>query len=280
MAVRIGVSYVRPGDAGDAYLDAIRAAGAEPTVLATPNNCQRWPDRDRAAQLLAADYAPIRDVQDVDGLLFTGGADVSPMLYQEPMAGTEASDWSRDYVETEQFWLARRRHLPILGICRGLQFLNVVTGGSLVQHLSTTDVHRDPTGQHKPRSHPVAINAKSRLARILVDAADLDETEPLTIGVNSYHHQGVTLSHLSPTFLATASSIDPNPSDSAEVIEAIESAETCEGHEFVLAIQWHPERTSDSIPPSPGQRLSFREISECIFRAFVAEARKQRSGPG
>ncbi|MGH2461681.1 MAG: gamma-glutamyl-gamma-aminobutyrate hydrolase family protein [Chloroflexota bacterium] len=279
MAVRIGVTYARPGDAGDAYLDGIRAAGAEPTVLATPDNCRRWPDRDGACQLLAADFAPIRGVQDVDGILFTGGVDVSPMLYHEPMNGTENSDWSRDYVETEQFWLARRRHLPILGICRGLQFLNVITGGSLVQHLST-DVHRDPTGQHKPRSHQVAINPKSRLAKILADATDSDETEPLTIEVNSYHHQGVTTSHLSPTLLEAASSVVPGPADSANVIEAIESAETREGREFVLAIQWHPERMSDPVSRSSGQRLSFQEISERIFRAFVAEARRQKSGLG
>jgi len=273
MSVRIGVSYVRDDDSGRAYLEAVRAAGAEPIVLATPDNCRRWPDHTLAKRFFDDDYAPIQLVHDVDGLLFTGGADVSPMLYHEPMAGSEATDWSRDYVETAQFWLARHRQIPILGICRGLQFLNVVAGGSLVQHLPAADFHRDPAGHHLPRSHPVRINTDSRLGAILTGAADFDSAGTMSIGVNSYHHQGATADRLAPLLSATAVALSPETGSGDSVIEAVESADTTAGREFLLAVQWHPERLQHPVSPALGQRLSFREISERIFAAFVREAR-------
>ena len=274
MSVRIGVSYVRDGDRGQAYLEAIRTAGAEPVALATPRNCPRWPNQERAERFFDEAYPPIQLVHEVDGLLFTGGADVSPMLYHEPMDGSKDTNWSRDYVETAQFWLARRRRIPILGICRGLQFLNVVAGGSLVQHLPSADVHRDPTGHHGPWAHPARLAANSRLGAILAGAAEVDPTGRLTISVNSYHHQGATADRLAPTLGATALALDPEHPDLPAVVEACESADTTNGQEFLLAVQWHPERLNHPVFLAPGQRLSFPEVSERLFAAFVREATK------
>jgi putative glutamine amidotransferase len=265
------VGYLRDVTSGQKYLEALRAAGAEPIVLATAKTCPQWPTADQARALFDPANPAIQQVGDLDGLLLTGGSDIDPMLYHETIDGSQAPNWPRDHIETAQFHLARARGLPILGICRGVQFLNVAMGGSLVQDLPTADSHRDPTPKHETRSHLVRLTAGSFLARIVAD----EPSEDLEVGVNSYHHQGVSRERLAPGLVATAtSSVDP--AGSAALIEAVETPKTGAGREFVLGVQWHPERVDDPAPLGRGQPHAFRVMCARLFRAFVAAAAERR----
>jgi putative glutamine amidotransferase len=163
MTVRIGVSYVgkRPGPY---YLAAIREAGAEPVSLLDDDNLPRWPTAEQAKAIFDPRNPAVVALDDLDGLLLTGGGDVDPMLYREPMNGSELPSWPRDHLETAQYHRARVRGLPIFGICRGLQVLNVAMGGSLVQDLASADAHRDPNWK-KSRSHLARVVGGTALAR-------------------------------------------------------------------------------------------------------------------
>ena len=143
MAVRIGVSFIRDEVVHQNYLDAIREAGAEPVVLTTAATLPQWPSAAEAAAIFDPHYPAIAQVDELDGLLLTGGGDIDPMLYGDVIDGSQIPHWPRDHVELAQFRKARARNLPVFGICRGVQFLNVAMGGSLVQHLPTSDEHRD-----------------------------------------------------------------------------------------------------------------------------------------
>ncbi len=272
MTVRIGVSFLRDELAGQAYLTALRAAGAEPVVLATAATLPQWPTADEARAIFDPAQPAVARLDDLAGLLFTGGGDVDPMLYREPMAGAEIPHWPRDHVETAQFHRARARRLPILGICRGVQLLNVAMGGSLIQHLPTHEAHRDPTPQHESRSHLVRLAAGSFLARTIADSPSAD----LEVGVNSYHHQGIGPTGIAPGLVATAWS-HAGPDATVDLIEAVETPGTGAGSEFVVGVQWHPERGADWTPRGPGQPYDFATMSARLFAAFVAAAR-QRSG--
>ena len=182
-----------------------------------------------------------------DGLLFTGGQDVSPALYGEtpkPTCGEICP--ARDRMEQVLLHLALERDLPVLGICRGIQFLNAVLGGTLYQdlpteHPSQTQHHMTPP--YDRAVHTVTIQPGTPLAELL-------GTEH--IGVNSYHHQAVKT--LAPCLTEMAWSEDG-------LIEAVCLPEK----RFVWAVQWHPE-------------FAFRvdEHSRKIFGAFVAAARGER----
>lgn len=266
MPVRIGVSYIRQ-PSGNKYLDAVRAAGAEPVVLATPETCPRWPDGEAAKRLFDPRNPAVRQLDELDGLLLTGGGDIDPMLYREVLDGSAEPHWPRDHVETAQYHRARERGLPILGICRGIQFLNVAMGGGLIQHLESSDAHRDRTWQ-EPRSHLVRVDGDSALARILADG---EPDGDLVVGVNSYHHQGVNAAKLAPGLVATGRS---ELSEDAVVglIEALETPGTQRGDEFILGVQWHPERVSDAAPRGPSQPAPWPDMSARLFRAFVKAA--------
>jgi putative glutamine amidotransferase len=148
-----------------------------------------------------------------------------------------------------------------------VQFLNVALGGSLVQDLPAAESHRDSTRRHDTRSHLVRLTAGSFLARIIADGPSAE----LEVGVNSYHHQGVSSERLAPGLVATAtSSVDP--AGPTALIEAMETLETRAGREFVLGVQWHLERVDDPAPLGPGQPHEFRVMSSRLFRAFVAAA--------
>lgn len=271
MAVRVGVSYLTNVASGRRYLDALRAAGAEPVVLATAETCPQWPSAGDGARMFSEDYAPIRLMEEVDGLLLTGGGDVDPMLYREPMAGSDIPNWPRDHLEMAQYHRARQRNLPILGICRGVQFLNVAMGGALVQHLPTAELHRSDSARGQRRTHFVRLRAGSALARILTGrATDHD----VVIGVNSYHHQGVGPSQVAPGLLAVAYSEAATLHGEADVLEGLETPATRAGQEFVVGVQWHPERIDDVVPRATGQEVEFRELSRRLFDAFVAAARR------
>lgn len=161
----------------------------------------------------------------LDGLLLTGGGDVEPMHYGEPAKPrTQAPDAARDRVEIALVRNTLAEQTPILGICRGLQLLNVACGGTLYQDIPTElpsalnhNLTPKVVGSH---THPISIQAGSRLAAIV--GATRHE-------VNSFHHQAVKRAGQDVTIVARA------PDD---VVEAIEVG----GQAFCLAVQFHPER--------------------------------------
>jgi putative glutamine amidotransferase len=184
----------------------------------------------------------------MDGLLISGGTDLAPMLYGDPDNGSGSVDRDRDELELAAYQAADRRGLPILGICRGLQAMNVFGGGRLVQHV---DGHSGPRwGTGHAHTHPIRVVPGTLFARILGSGAGT-VTE---LHVNSYHHQGVTAEHLAPGYVASAWA----PSSAGDLVEALEAA----SGQFRVAVQCHPERT-ESTP---------REM-ERLFASFVAACR-------
>lgn len=179
-----------------------------------------------------------------DGFLFTGGQDVSPSVYGEkklPVCG-EVCDM-RDKMESALLPHAIGADKPILGICRGIQFINAALGGTLYQDLpseypTAAEHHMQPP--YDRAVHKVTLVRSAPLANLL----GTDE-----IGVNSYHHQAIKT--LAPQLAETARSEDG----------LIEGA-YMPGKKFVWAVQWHPE-------------FSYRndENSRKILRAFVDAAR-------
>jgi putative glutamine amidotransferase len=269
MTVRIGVSYVGKGP-GPRYLAALREAGAEPVDLIIEATLPQWPTAEQTEALFDPRNPAVAMLDGLDGLLLTGGGDIDPMLYREAMNGSERPNWPRDHLEMAQFRRARAQSLPVFGICRGFQFLNVALGGSLVQDLATGDAHR--SAGTASRSHVVQITPDSVLARIIGD----EKNDIHVFGVNSRHHQGVATIGLAPSLVASAFSTVPRDG-TGQLVEGIETVGTREGTEFVLGVQWHPERVDDTVPAGERQSVTFAEISRRLFRAFVVAAETRRS---
>ena len=189
------------------YLEGIRQAGGIPVILPFTS------ENDELEQLAKM----------CDGFLFTGGHDVSPELYSEkPVDDSVICCKDRDEMESWYLKYAISSDKPLLGICRGIQFINAALGGTLyqdlpTQHSSEIDHHQKPP--YDIPVHTVSIVKDSPLGKLL-------DTEQLS--VNSYHHQAVK--DLSPRLKAMAISTDG-------LIEAVFMPE----HRFLWAVQWHPE---------------------------------------
>ncbi|MCK6624955.1 MAG: gamma-glutamyl-gamma-aminobutyrate hydrolase family protein [Anaerolineae bacterium] len=211
------------------YIEAVRRAGGVPVLL--PHG---EPYQDDLLQLL-------------DGVIFTGGGDIDPTLYQGTKhEAVEYVDAERDSSEIALIRLAVETGLPMLNICRGAQVLNVALGGTLIEHLPDEiggDIsHRtDPPGY---TYHPVKVEAGSRLATIV------EQTE---VTSNSWHHQAVR--QLAPGLKAVAFAPDGT-------IEAVEMPD----HPWLVAVQWHPEsmaagdsiqqRIFDALVQAAAQRIN------------------------
>jgi putative glutamine amidotransferase len=213
------------------YENAVMQAGGEPVRIPL--------DRSLAeAQKL---------IDSSDGVLLPGSeADVDPAKYHAaPHPKTAAADLQRDVVDELLLRDAYKLRKPIFGICYGLQILNVHCGGSLVQHIESTINHE--AGRNVPVAHSVVVERKSLLGDIFGRAgADLGE-----LPVNSSHHQSADLPG------DRLRIVSRSPQDG--IVEAIEG--TSADH-FVLAVQWHPERSVDLDEPS-----------RALFEAFVAAAK-------
>ena len=190
----------------DTYIRAIETAGGIPLVIPC---CQEacYPAFTRLCR----------------GFLFCGGDDVSPLLFgEEPLTGQGGTDWNTDW-----FHLSFMRHvletgLPVLGICRGMQILNLALGGTIWQDLS---LRPGPTLQHmqvsvsrSDPSHQITLSNNSMLYDICGNSCD----------VNSFHHQCVK--KLGKGLRITATTSDG-------VVEAIEADRPA----FTAGVQWHPE---------------------------------------
>jgi putative glutamine amidotransferase len=199
----------------EGYVEAITKAGGMP-ILLPGNDIQEIPS--------------ILDM--VDGIMLIGGQDVDPYLYGEaPHMKIGSVNPRRDEFELELCRRALDRNVRILGICRGIQILNVAAGGTLYQDISSQWEKGEPINHNQkgPKwfgSHMVEVVPDSRLYKILGEK---------NIRVNSFHHQAVK--DIPKGFRVVASSSDG-------VIEAIEGTYDT----FVLGVQWHPERmTKDYI---------------------------------
>ena len=170
----------------------------------------------------------------IDGLLLAGGGDIGPAEYGAVDRGKLTGvDADRDRVELFLARLALRHGKPVLGICRGIQTLNVAAGGTLVQDLPTERAspvtHRTPSSAPPSTlAHVVTVTPRSLLAESLGLEPGRDAHD---IEVNSTHHQAVE--RIADGFIVSARAPDG-------VVEAIEMPRT--DARFVLGVQWHPER--------------------------------------
>lgn len=216
-----------PGEASD-YVRALEAAGfgREEIVVLAPGQMPG---------------------EAFDGIVLGGGVDVDPARYGQavrPEAGVEV-DPDRDATDLAVFERAWREQAPVLGICRGLQVVNVALGGTLVQDLpsqrpSALDHQRRPRDRTR-RDHRVRIAAGTLLAAV----ARAEE-----VGVNSRHHQAID--RLAPGLRASAVAPDGT-------VEGVEAA----GRRWCVAVQWHPENLADDPP------------SKSLFEAFARAVRER-----
>lgn len=189
------------------YMDALMACGAMPVILPLTDGEQ-----------------DVRELLDMcRGFLFTGGHDVAPGLYgEEPLPGCGPAHEERDKLEGELLRQAFEADRPIFGICRGIQVINVLMGGTLYQDIPSQCP--DALRHHMlPLDdvpwHQVELKPETPLYRIF---------QRRTLKVNSYHHQAVK--ELAPGLVETARS----PDGFIEGVYCLEKS-------FVLAVQWHPE---------------------------------------
>jgi len=216
---RIALTLARPsafhGASHQRYRDALEGAGAD----------------------LIALHPGDRVPTDLDGLCLSGGGDIESARYGEADVACADVDSDRDALEIAIAKAAIERDLPVLGICRGFQILNVVQHGSLVQDVPG---HRPEEREGLVEHRDVSVRPGSRLAKATGGA-------PLT--VNSRHHQAVTKDTLGRGLVATV------------VVDGLIEAFELEDRRWVVGIQWHPERTSEVSPEA-----------RRIFEAFVQEA--------
>lgn len=181
----------------------------------------------------------------VDGIYFTGGGDINPLLFgEEPIRQIGAIDYDRDTFEVKLYKHAASKNMPMLGICRGQQIMNVAAGGTLYQDIYA---QRQNTNGHSPKftlggyeHHTVDLIRDSMIYNIF-------KTDK--IKTNSFHHQAVK--DVAEGYIATAFTEDG-------IIECIESSEL----EFALGVQWHPEIMFERYPLFCNIFNSFIEASK------------------
>jgi putative glutamine amidotransferase len=206
-------------------------------------------------QIVDASMAAAEVVDGIDGLLLSGGGDLEPARYGEaPHPSVVDVDPARDEFEIALVGEARRRNLPILAICRGIQLLNVACGGTLVQDIPSQVEnaldHAFTVPPHKPfdYAHDVWVDDNSLLAKLMTERLNGSDS----CAVNSRHHQAVKT--VAPGFKVVATAPDG-------IIEAIED----QAARFCLGVEWHPEnfwRTGE-----------FRELFEGLVQASSAKKR-------
>lgn len=217
--------YSLPSD----YIDAVRAAGGTP-ILLPPGE---------------ADPAIL--LEPLDGLIISGGGDINPLCYNGlDHPSIYSVDSERDTFELQLAKFALEHHLPVFGICRGLQILIVVCGGTLIPHIpevyGTSVLHRlEPEpGKRLPTEHIVKIDAKSRLAECVQNTH---------ISVVSWHHQAI---HQVPFgWRVVAHALEDG------AIEAVEH----EHHPWAIGVQWHPELSAND----PNHQRIFQAFIQATF---------------
>ena len=206
------------------YTEALRRAGAIPVIIP--------PQPENAAEIVAG----------LDGLLLAGGYDCDPKLYGEDRHPTvETMDERRQQNDLSLAKAARERGIPTLGVCLGLQVMNVAAGGTLIQDIDSaieTEIVHASEPEDRAR-HDVIVEDGTHLASIL-GARELN--------VNSSHHQAIR--NVAKGLRVTAHAPDG-------IVEGLEDPR----HPFYLGVQWHPED------------MTGEESSSTLFAAFVEAAR-------
>lgn len=197
----------------DHYLAAVERAGMSPVIIP-----------------ICSDFETVKAiVSKLDGIVLSGGNDVAPACYGErikPYCGRLVPKRDKQEIEIVKYIMEEIK-IPILGICRGIQVMNVAAGGTLYQDLMIDGKFEQHYCEMSPVNnavHTITVEPGSRMEKVY-------GTEP--IWINSYHHQAVK--DLAPGFKATAKSEDG-------VIEAIEY----EGDHYAVGVQWHPEMMYDN----------------------------------
>lgn len=208
-----------------AYVDAVERAGGRPLLV---------PPTDEGVE---------ETLDALDGVVFSGGADVDPAAYgADPHPETDVPQAHRDAGELALLVAALDRDMPVLAICRGFQLLNVVRGGDLLQHLPEEvghDDHKQVPGEFA--QHPVEVKGGTRLGGIVGTGS----------AVTSHHHQAI--GRVGEGLVATAWAADGT-------LEAFEDPDK----RFAIGVQWHPEAADDLA----------------LFEALVSEARAYRAERG
>ena len=221
------------------YLAMLRALGATPVLLA-PDTPALLPDG-TAYTPDAQGRLPGEVLDHLDGLILSGGGDVHPRYFGADLAGADPQSISeaRDELELTLSRQALAQDLPLFGICRGCQVLNVAAGGGMVQDFPN---HRSDT--ENPVLHEVTLVPGSRLAETIGTPS---------LAVNTYHHQGVDIPTLAPGLRVAALAVGPDE----WLVEAFESP----SHRWVVGVQWHPERIFEL--PDAHRRLWESFIGAC-----------------
>ena len=214
------------------YEAAVRGAGGDPVRI----------ELDQSPSQIK------KQVEGCDAVLLPGSrADVDPQKYNAPRhPKTEETDAKRNAVDALLLEDAYQSRKPVLAICYGLQSLNVFRSGSLLQHIESTINHS--AGRQVPKAHTVEIDPASNLGKIV----GVHDGQRIT--VNSSHHQSADAAGEGLKVVARC------PDDG--VVEALEG--TPPDH-FVLAVQWHPERSVNDAP-------ELSESARAIFKAFIDAA--------
>ena len=232
------------------YEQAVRQAGGEPVVVPL-----EWSNQQIA-----------QAAKRCDGILLPGSkADLDPEKYgaaRDPR--TASADPARDNADELLLQDAFNMRKPILGICYGLQALNVWRSGTLAQHLTTEINHA--IGREQPRAHTVTVEPGSRLAGIVAPVKEFsaelcgdiagDPKPGIALVVNSSHHQAAEVVGDGLRVIARADD------------GTIEGLEGTEPDHFVVAVQWHPERS-----------YADDESSRAIFQAFIQAALRRHDQP-
>ena len=217
------------------YVRAVEQAGGEPVVI------QLHQEPEQIAKSITGCQAV---------LLPGSAADIDPQKYgaAEKHPKTEAADPKRDTTDELLLQDAYNLRKPVLGVCYGMQMLNVYNQGTLIQHVESPVNHS--AGRTVPKAHKVRIDPFSRLAGLLVSQEETG-IGPLELMVNSSHHQAADVVGDGLRVVARC------PEDG--VIEALEGVSP---DHWVVAVQWHPERSYDDD-----------RYSRAIFRALVEAAK-------
>ncbi|HEY6291854.1 MAG TPA: gamma-glutamyl-gamma-aminobutyrate hydrolase family protein [Terriglobia bacterium] len=207
---------------------------------------------DQLELVTAADRNRLR-ADDFDGVLFAGGEDIDPPFYGEPKKYDNVQvNRARDDFERVLLNRSLDRRLPILGICRGAQLINVGFGGTLYQDLA---LDAAPEFEHRQTDSGNSRNETTHAVTVTEPDSLLAGAIQGSCRVNSIHHQAIK--HLGRGLKVTAHSEDG-------LVEAVEAAD---GYPFLLAVQWHPEEIADH----PEQRRIFEEfLANCRERSEKA----------